>query len=145
MLDDCWVIVGDKVLNVTSFLEDHPGGESMFYTLKYEYPYTMNITCMCPCSIFLMMCDLCIIIGAIMGMAGKDATEEFEMLHDEGLYLTYPYTLLFKCSATSLSLTLSYCFSKCYVLLQLLFIISCFLDLNCIYSRYNREHRKRNG
>ncbi|GJF00104.1 fumarate reductase [Phanerochaete sordida] len=45
--DDCWVIVGEQVLDVTHFLPDHPGGEK-----------------------------------AILLYAGRDATEEFNMLHD---------------------------------------------------------------
>ena len=45
--DDCWVIIDGKVLDVTSFLPDHPGGEK-----------------------------------AILLYAGRDATEEFNMLHD---------------------------------------------------------------
>merc|ERR1719436_221576 len=43
---DCWVDVAGKVLNVTSFLPNHPGGEL-----------------------------------AILTFAGKDATEEFNMIH----------------------------------------------------------------
>merc|ERR550532_1074207 len=43
---DCWVILDGKVLNVTSFLSEHPGGEL-----------------------------------AILTFAGKDATEEFNMIH----------------------------------------------------------------
>jgi flavocytochrome c len=43
---DCWVVVGGQVLNVTSFLPNHPGGEL-----------------------------------AILTFAGKDATEEFNMIH----------------------------------------------------------------
>merc|ERR1712161_161655 len=43
---DCWVVVAGQVLNVTSFLADHPGGEL-----------------------------------AILTFAGKDATEEFDMIH----------------------------------------------------------------
>merc|ERR1719487_3032553 len=42
----CWVILDDKVLDVTEFLKDHPGGEL-----------------------------------AILTFAGKDATEEFNMIH----------------------------------------------------------------
>merc|ERR1719321_2396542 len=42
----CWVILHDRVLDVTSFLGDHPGGEL-----------------------------------AILTFAGKDATEEFDMIH----------------------------------------------------------------
>merc|ERR1719199_2481045 len=42
----CWVILDDKVLDVTDFLKDHPGGEL-----------------------------------AILTFAGKDATEEFNMIH----------------------------------------------------------------
>ena len=45
--DDCWVIIDGKVLDVTAFLPDHPGGEK-----------------------------------AILLYAGRDATEEFNMLHD---------------------------------------------------------------
>jgi len=43
---DCWVIVNGQVLDVTSFLKDHPGGKK-----------------------------------AILLFAGKDATDEFNMLH----------------------------------------------------------------
>jgi predicted heme/steroid binding protein len=43
---DCWVVVNGQVLNVTSFLSQHPGGEL-----------------------------------AILTFAGKDATEEFNMIH----------------------------------------------------------------
>merc|ERR1719482_2290850 len=43
---DCWVVVSGEVLNVTSFLSQHPGGEL-----------------------------------AIITFAGKDATEEFNMIH----------------------------------------------------------------
>merc|ERR1719181_806475 len=43
---DCWVILDGKVLDVTSFLGQHPGGEL-----------------------------------AILTFAGKDATEEFNMIH----------------------------------------------------------------
>ncbi|KAI0030292.1 fumarate reductase [Vararia minispora EC-137] len=45
--EDCWVVVDGQVLDVTSFLPDHPGGEK-----------------------------------AILLYAGRDATEEFNMLHD---------------------------------------------------------------
>ncbi|KAF8909852.1 Flavocytochrome c [Mucidula mucida] len=45
--DDCWVIVDGQVLDVTTFLPDHPGGEK-----------------------------------AILLYGGRDATEEFNMLHD---------------------------------------------------------------
>merc|ERR1719272_1425716 len=44
--DDCWVILDGKVLDVTNFLSEHPGGEL-----------------------------------AILTFAGKDATEEFNMIH----------------------------------------------------------------
>merc|ERR1711879_282613 len=43
---DCWVVVNGKVLNVTNFLKDHPGGEL-----------------------------------AILTFGGKDASEEFNMIH----------------------------------------------------------------
>merc|ERR1711990_842747 len=44
--ESCWVVLDGKVLDVTSFLADHPGGEL-----------------------------------AILTFAGKDATEEFNMIH----------------------------------------------------------------
>jgi cytochrome b involved in lipid metabolism len=44
--DDCWVAVNGKVLDVTKFLPDHPGGAL-----------------------------------AILTFAGKDASEEFNMIH----------------------------------------------------------------
>jgi succinate dehydrogenase/fumarate reductase flavoprotein subunit/predicted heme/steroid binding protein len=48
--DDCWVAVNGLALNVTEFLENHPGGPK-----------------------------------AILLYAGKDATEEFNMLHDKNV------------------------------------------------------------
>jgi len=48
--DDCWVAVNGMALNVTDFLENHPGGPK-----------------------------------AILLYAGKDATEEFNMLHDKNV------------------------------------------------------------
>lgn len=51
---DCWVVVNGEVLDVTSFLPDHPGGKM-----------------------------------AIMTFAGRDATEEFNMVHDEGVVEKY--------------------------------------------------------
>jgi predicted heme/steroid binding protein len=47
---DCWVVVNGLVLDVTHFLENHPGGPK-----------------------------------AILLYAGKDATEEFNMLHDKNV------------------------------------------------------------
>merc|ERR1719229_44795 len=43
---DCWVVLHGRVLNVTTFLSQHPGGEL-----------------------------------AILTFAGKDASEEFDMIH----------------------------------------------------------------
>lgn len=51
---DCWVIVNGRVLNVTEFLPDHPGGKK-----------------------------------AILLYAGKDASEEFNMLHEENVIDKY--------------------------------------------------------
>jgi len=50
----CWVILHDKVLDVTDFLKDHPGGEL-----------------------------------AILTFAGKDATEEFDMIHPPDVLSKY--------------------------------------------------------
>jgi cytochrome b involved in lipid metabolism len=51
---DCWVVIDGEVLDVTKFLDDHPGGKK-----------------------------------AIMIYAGKDATEEFDMLHDRKVIEKY--------------------------------------------------------
>jgi cytochrome b involved in lipid metabolism len=51
---DCWVVVGEEVLDVTEFMEDHPGGSK-----------------------------------AIMMFAGRDATEEFDMLHERKVASLY--------------------------------------------------------
>merc|ERR1712007_187196 len=51
---DCWVAVNGQVLDVTEFLNDHPGGKR-----------------------------------AIMLYAGKDASEEFNMLHDPKVVKKY--------------------------------------------------------
>ena len=51
---DCWVIIDGEALDVTKFLNDHPGGKK-----------------------------------AIMIYAGKDATEEFDMLHDRKVIEKY--------------------------------------------------------
>merc|ERR1712070_1155502 len=50
----CWVILHDRVLDVTDFLKDHPGGEL-----------------------------------AILTFAGKDATEEFDMIHPPDVISKY--------------------------------------------------------
>ncbi|KAK9319979.1 FAD binding domain-containing protein [Lipomyces orientalis] len=51
---DCWVVVKDLVMDVTNFLEDHPGG-----------------------------------VNAIVNFAGRDATAEFEMLHEDRVIPKY--------------------------------------------------------
>merc|ERR1719336_3310098 len=51
---DCWVILHNRVLDVTSFLSEHPGGEL-----------------------------------AILTFAGKDATEEFDMIHPPDVIQKY--------------------------------------------------------
>ena len=52
--DDCWVAINGQTLNVTDFLENHPGGPK-----------------------------------AILLYAGKDASEEFNMLHDKNVIEVY--------------------------------------------------------
>merc|ERR1712129_228157 len=52
--NDCRVIVGDDVYDVTNFLAEHPGGKK-----------------------------------SIMLFAGKDATEEFDMLHERKVIKKY--------------------------------------------------------
>lgn len=27
--DDCWIVINKKVINITKFLEQHPGGEEV--------------------------------------------------------------------------------------------------------------------
>jgi len=56
---DCWVIVNGEVVDVTTFLADHPGGKM-----------------------------------AIMAFAGRDATEEFNMVHEEGILQKFAANLI---------------------------------------------------
>jgi len=56
---DCWVIIEGQVIDVTSFLSDHPGGKM-----------------------------------AIMSFAGRDATEEFNMVHEKGVVEKYVGNLI---------------------------------------------------
>jgi len=63
--DDVWVVIDGQVLDVTSFLPDHPGGEK-----------------------------------AILLYAGRDATEEFNMLHDPKVIPRYaPESIIGKVKA----------------------------------------------
>ncbi|EPS45124.1 hypothetical protein H072_880 [Dactylellina haptotyla CBS 200.50] len=58
--DDVWVVVKGVVMDLTNFLEDHPGGAN-----------------------------------AILNFSGRDATEEFEMLHDDEVIPKYaPATVI---------------------------------------------------
>jgi len=57
--DDCWVVVNGKVLDVTTFLDDHPGGKM-----------------------------------AVMTFAGKDSTEMFNMVHEDGTLEKYASDLI---------------------------------------------------
>jgi flavocytochrome c len=52
--NDCWVVLYDKVYDLTSFLEEHPGGKD-----------------------------------SVMLYAGKDATEAFDMIHEESVLDKY--------------------------------------------------------
>lgn len=52
--DDCWVIVKNVVMDVTSFLDNHPGGRE-----------------------------------SIVKYAGQDATESFDMLHEDNVIARY--------------------------------------------------------
>eukprot|EP01091_Cochliopodium_minus_P017178 TRINITY_DN665_c0_g1_i1.p1 TRINITY_DN665_c0_g1~~TRINITY_DN665_c0_g1_i1.p1 ORF type:complete len:525 (-),score=214.66 TRINITY_DN665_c0_g1_i1:49-1623(-) len=59
---DCWVVVNGQVLNVTEFLNEHPGGKK-----------------------------------SILLFAGKDASEEFNMLHKPEVISKYaPYSIIGK-------------------------------------------------
>ena len=65
--NDVWVIVEGKVLDVTKFLPDHPGGKM-----------------------------------AIMAFAGRDATTEFNMVHEKGVIEKYaPETVIGKLKVAS--------------------------------------------
>ncbi|RVD88799.1 uncharacterized protein DFL_002973 [Arthrobotrys flagrans] len=58
--DDVWVVVKGVVMDLTGFLDDHPGGAN-----------------------------------AILNFSGRDATEEFEMLHDDEVIPKYaPATVI---------------------------------------------------
>ena len=52
--EDCWIVIENKVYDVTTFLGEHPGGKR-----------------------------------AILMYAGKDATKEFQMLHNKNILKKY--------------------------------------------------------
>ena len=52
--NDCWVILYDKVYDLTEFINEHPGGKD-----------------------------------SIMLYAGKDATEAFDLIHEESVLDKY--------------------------------------------------------
>ncbi|KAK9238490.1 FAD binding domain-containing protein [Lipomyces kononenkoae] len=69
---DCWVIVKNLVMDVTNFLEDHPGG-----------------------------------VNAIVNFAGRDATTEFEMLHEDRVIPKYaPESVIGRVKGTNPALEL---------------------------------------
>ncbi|KAF8437457.1 FAD binding domain-containing protein [Terfezia claveryi] len=69
---DCWVVVKGVVMDLTNFMEDHPGGAN-----------------------------------AIMNFAGREATEEFEMLHDDEVIPKYaPATVIGRIKGTDPKLNL---------------------------------------
>jgi cytochrome b involved in lipid metabolism len=78
---DLWVIVGDSVYNLTSFLYEHPGGESAFldhagkdgtkaYRVVYNHEYKENAD---------MLAKLK--IGTVREAEGIEAMREEDMLH----------------------------------------------------------------
>ncbi|KAF3923040.1 hypothetical protein ABW20_dc0104631 [Dactylellina cionopaga] len=70
--DDVWVTVKGVVMDLTSFLEDHPGGAN-----------------------------------AILNFKGRDATEEFEMLHDDEVIPKYaPLTVIGRVKGQKVTLEL---------------------------------------
>jgi len=70
--NDCWVVVKGVVMDLTNFLEDHPGGAN-----------------------------------AIVNFAGREATEEFEMLHDDEVIPKYaPATVIGRIKGTDPKLNL---------------------------------------
>ncbi|KAF3933983.1 hypothetical protein ABW19_dt0209073 [Dactylella cylindrospora] len=70
--DDVWVVVKGVVMDLTGFLEDHPGGAN-----------------------------------AILNFKGRDATEEFEMLHDDEVIPKYaPATVIGRVKGQEVTLEL---------------------------------------
>jgi hypothetical protein len=68
---DCWVVVNGQVLNVTKFLSEHPGAATR---PELKSSFTLNNVCVPRAG------------GkqAILLFAGKEASEEFNMLHKVG-------------------------------------------------------------
>ena len=68
--DDCWVAVNGQVLDVTSFLSDHPGGKMAIMTFAGK---------VCACGRLWRR------ERVVMLRTEQDATEEFNMLHEKNV------------------------------------------------------------
>ncbi len=80
-LEDLWIIVGDSVYNMTSFVFEHPGGESAFmdhagkdgtkaYRVVYNHEYKENVDMLAGMK-----------VGTVRETNGVDELQEEEMLH----------------------------------------------------------------
>ncbi|CAE8717849.1 unnamed protein product [Polarella glacialis] len=97
---DCWVVVAGQVLNVTSFLSEHPGGELAILTFAgkdateefnmIHPPDVAKHTTKSDCWVVVagQVLNVTSFLSehpggelAILTFAGKDATEEFNMIH----------------------------------------------------------------
>ena len=80
--DDCWVIVGEQVLDCTNFLADHPGGAKaivIYAGARAQGPWRCTRTHVTPKH----------------RNTGRDATEAFDMMHERGVIPKYaPETVI---------------------------------------------------
>merc|ERR1719201_3160156 len=94
---DCWVVLHGRVLNVTDFLGDHPGGELAILTFSGK-DATPEFDMIHPPDVIEKYLDASATVGVLKGSAaaaaalegggggggaasGKDATPEFDMIH----------------------------------------------------------------
>ena len=106
-IDDLWIIVGDGVYNVTSFVFEHPGGESAFldhagkdgtkaFRVVYNHEYPENTAMLATMR-----------VGTLREAEGVDAMREEDMLHASVGHATTsgsPHVLLMMLATTIIGL-----------------------------------------
>ena len=77
--DDLWIIVDDKVFNLTNYMKEHPGGKkgslTIYYSDAYQDPYCLFQ------NRIILLANRCIIKLVLLSMGGSNATKKYHKYH----------------------------------------------------------------